>query len=397
MTDKKHDSEPNKAEATSTTPESTIETEQTSKPQSPSPKPASQSKPSPASRSSAKEKQPSNKVAWVALIVAIITAGGGYWYMQQQNQQLAQQLAAMQSKLSASTQQVNSSIESTSKAIAADTTEVVSRVEVTQTQQQQSIEALQVAISDVKGRRPNDWLLAEADYLVNLASRKLNLEHDVVSATRLMESADQRIAALHDPSLTELRQAINDDLTELRSTPIYDKDGLVLRLISLQKAIDTLPLANAVVPEAAEQAPKQVSEDISDWQDNLKASLQAFSDQFITYRVRDGSAVPLLSPQQHFYLRENAKAKLETAIRGIYNEQDKMYSTSLETVVEWSKIYFAQDDAKVQKFNQELAELLKQDISIEYPSALTTQPVLEEVIRTRLRKEVTTLGNKEAL
>jgi uroporphyrin-3 C-methyltransferase len=346
--------------------------------------------------SAKKQKKPNNLIAWVALIIAIITAGYGYWYLQQQNQQLSQELATIKNSITSNNQQLSQSVDSASKDLTSKTTEMVSRVEVTQTQQQQSIEALQNAISDVKGRRPNDWLLAEADYLVNLASSKLNLEQDVVTATHLMESADQRVAALNDPSLTELRQRINDDLTVLRSTPIYDKDGLVLKLISLQKTLDTLPLANAVVPEAEQEAPKTVSNDISDWQDNLMSSLKAFSDQFITYRVRDGSAVPLLSPQQHFYLRENAKAKLETAIRGVYREQDELYRTSLETVIEWSAIYFAQDDTKVQGFEKQLKDLLDQDVSIEYPSNLTTQPVLEEIIRTRLRKEVTTLGSKEA-
>jgi uroporphyrin-3 C-methyltransferase len=164
----------------------------------------------------------------------------------------------------------------------------------------------------------------------------------------------------------------------------------------LQKTIDALPLANAVVPEAEEVAIKEVSSDITDWQDNLMSSLKAFSNQFITYRVRDGSAVPLLSPQQHFYLRENAKAKLETAIRGVYQEQDELYRTSIDTVLEWSAVYFAQDDAKVQSFQKQVKALLDQDISIEYPSKLSTQPILEEIIRVRLRKEVTTLGSKEA-
>ncbi len=54
----------------------------------------------------------------------------------------------------------------------------------------------------MKGRRPNDWLLAEADYLVKMAGRKLWLEHDTASATILLESADHRIAELNDPSMT---------------------------------------------------------------------------------------------------------------------------------------------------------------------------------------------------
>jgi uncharacterized protein HemX len=59
-------------------------------------------------------------------------------------------------------------------------------------------------------------------------------------------------------------------------------------------------------------------------------------------------------------------------------------------------VYFAQDDAKVRSFQKQVKALLDQDISIEYPSKLSTQPILEEIIRVRLRKEVTTLGSKEA-
>jgi uroporphyrin-3 C-methyltransferase len=411
MTDKTNASEPKDTDVTPTSTSDAKTTEKDTAPAKESPKSTPnkdesnassvqadkpKSQPKPKTPDTDKQKQPSNKIAWVALIIAIITAAYGYWYLQQQNQQLNQELAAIKSSITSNNQQLSQSVNDASKDLTAQTSEMVSRVEVTQTQQQQSIEALQSAVTDVKGRRPNDWLLAEADYLVNLASSKLHLEHDVVTATHLMESADQRIAALNDPSLTELRQHINDDLTELRSTPVYDKDGLVLKLISLQKTIDALPLANAVVPEAEEVAIKEVSSDITDWQDNLMSSLKAFSDQFITYRVRDGSAVPLLSPQQHFYLRENAKAKLETAIRGVYQEQDELYRTSIDTVLEWSAVYFAQDDAKVQSFQKQVKALLDQDISIEYPSKLSTQPILEEIIRVRLRKEVTTLGSKEA-
>ena len=136
------------------------------------------------------------------------------------------------------------------------------KTQVVQSQQQKSIQSLQLAVADVKGRRPNDWLLAEADYLVKLAGRKLFLEHDAVSATKLMESADQRIAALNDPSLVSLRQSITNDITKLRTIPLIDRDGLVLRITSLQQQVDTLPLANAILPETAVVEKKAVSQDI---------------------------------------------------------------------------------------------------------------------------------------
>ena len=274
-------------------------------------------------------------------------------------------------------------------------TTVTHKAEVVLDQQKKSIESLQLAITEVKGRRPNDWLLAEADYLVKLAGRKLFLEHDVESATQLMESADQRIAALNDPSLVRLRKAMADDITKLRVVPLVDRDGLVLRLTALQQQVDKLPLANALLPDTEVVEKQPVSEDIANWQDNLLTSLKDFSENFITFRTRDGNVIPLLSPQQHFYLKENIKAKLETAIKAVYQEQGDIYNTSLETADKWAMAFFNQDDNSVKEFNKTLSQLGKQDIQVEYPAKLESQSQLSDVIRERLRREVTTMTDAE--
>ncbi len=53
-------------------------------------------------------------------------------------------------------------------------------------------------------------------------------------------------------SLVSLRQSMTNDITKLRTPiPLIVRDGLVLRITSLQKQVDTLPLANAILPEAA--------------------------------------------------------------------------------------------------------------------------------------------------
>jgi uroporphyrin-3 C-methyltransferase len=237
--------------------------------------------------------------------------------------------------------------------------------------------------------------LAEADYLVKLAGRKLFLEHDAFSATKLMESADQRIAALNDPTLVPLRKAMAKDITKLKTVPLVDREGLVLRLTALQQQVDQLPLANALLPEAEQVEQRKVSEDIYDWQDNLMTSLKEFSENFITFRTRDGNVIPLLSPQQHFYLKENIKAKIETAIKAVYVEQQEIYTTALSTADKWSSTFFNQDSNSVIEFNKTLESLSKQTIQVEYPVKLETQTVLADVIRDRLRREVTTLTSEE--
>ncbi|MGU3162941.1 uroporphyrinogen-III C-methyltransferase [Vibrio cholerae] len=331
------------------------------------------------------------KLASAALLL-VLALGAGFAYVhQQQKSEFNNQLQAVRAELKQTRDALNAQLEQTVSKATSQATEITHRAETVLEQQQKSIESLQLAVADIKGRRPNDWLLAEADYLVKLAGRKLFLEHDVETATQLMESADQRIAALNDPSLTVLRKAMANDITTLKNIPLIDRDGLVLRLISLQQQIDNLPLANAILPADQPQTSQAVSENIDDWQTNLKNSLKAFADNFITFRSRDGNVIPLLSPTQHFYLRENLQAKLETAIKGVYTEQQTLYRTALDTAAQWSTSFFNPDDKAVQSFNAALAQLAEQQVQVEYPVKLQAQQQLADVINERLRRSVSPL------
>ncbi|WP_299692083.1 uroporphyrinogen-III C-methyltransferase [uncultured Vibrio sp.] len=335
------------------------------------------------------------KLGAIAIAISIIFSGGIAFQMQQKSAEYSAQIVALQAQLQNTQSAVNNDLQTIKQETIPQASHAVEKIQVVQAQQQKSIQSLQLAVADVKGRRPNDWLLAEADYLVKLAGRKLFLEHDSVSATQLMESADQRIAALNDPSLVSLRQSMTNDITKLRAIPIIDRDGLVLRLTSLQQQVDTLPLANAILPDAAVIEEKAVSQDINDWQTNLMTSMKDFSENFITFRSRDGEVIPLLSPEQHFYLRENIKGKLETAIRAVYKEQGDVYNAALQTANEWSKAYLNQDDNSVIEFEKAVKQLSDQNISVKYPVKLESQHELSDVIRERLRRDVTILNSEE--
>ncbi|MCG9773391.1 uroporphyrinogen-III C-methyltransferase, partial [Vibrio diabolicus] len=335
------------------------------------------------------------KLGTVAIILSIIFGGGLAYKLHQQQADYQAQIAQLKSQLESTQASMKQELSRVQEETIEKATTVTHKAEVVLGQQQKSIESLQLAVADVKGRRPNDWLLAEADYLVKLAGRKLFLEHDVESATQLMESADQRIAALNDPSLVKLRKAMANDITKLRTIPLIDRDGLVLRLTALQQQVDKLPLANALLPEAEAVENTEVSEDIANWQDNLMTSLKDFSENFITFRTRDGNVIPLLSPEQHFYLKENIKAKLETAIKAVYQEQGEIYTTSLKTADKWALAFFNQGDNSVKEFNKTVNQLSQQNIQVEYPTKLQSQSQLSDVIRERLRREVTTMTGME--
>ncbi|UGA54733.1 uroporphyrinogen-III C-methyltransferase [Vibrio sp. VB16] len=331
------------------------------------------------------------KLGTLAIVISLLFAGGAAFVFNQQNVQHQSQLAQLEAQINSMSNQLDQRLSSTEALAAAKADEAYNKADTAITQQHESIKSLQVALADVAGRRPNDWLLAESDYLVKLAGRKLFLEKDVVSATQLMESADQRISLLNDPSLMPLRKEMAKDITTLKSVPLIDKDGLVLRLISLQQQIDTLPLANAILPETPVVEHKKVSTDIYDWQDNLLTSLTDFSEQFITFRTREGNVIPLLAPKQHYYLKENVKGKIETAIRAVYNENQAIYQSSLKTADEWTMQFFKLDDPAVVQFNKSIQQLSGQNIEVKYPVKLVSQKALQDVINDRLRRQVTSM------
>ncbi|MCE9845491.1 uroporphyrinogen-III C-methyltransferase [Vibrio antiquarius] len=401
MTSKNNDqknNDKNLSEATSSAPLAEKSTsQQDAAPKKEQPKVAEPPKTAEPAKVEFEEKQGKRgvKLGTVAIILSIIFGGGLAYKLHQQQADYQAQIAQLKSQLESTQASMKQELSRVQEETIEKATTVTHKAEVVLGQQQKSIESLQLAVADVKGRRPNDWLLAEADYLVKLAGRKLFLEHDVESATQLMESADQRIAALNDPSLVKLRKAMANDITKLRTIPLIDRDGLVLRLTALQQQVDKLPLANALLPEAEAVENTEVSEDIANWQDNLMTSLKDFSENFITFRTRDGNVIPLLSPEQHFYLKENIKAKLETAIKAVYQEQGEIYTTSLKTADKWALAFFNQGDNSVKEFNKTVNQLSQQNIQVEYPTKLQSQSQLSDVIRERLRREVTTMTGME--
>ncbi|WP_413113058.1 uroporphyrinogen-III C-methyltransferase [Thaumasiovibrio sp. DFM-14] len=345
-------------------------------------------------------KNKGSKSGMVAIALVILLGGGLYYHGHLQAEQQQAEIDALKAQLNSQATTLSNEVSSFSQLstqLKGSMDDIRQLTDVRINQQEQSLSSLQLAMADIEGRRPNDWLLAEADYLLKMAGRKLWLEHDVNSATLLVQSADVRIAELNDPSLTKVRRALADDITALKSIERIDRDGIALALTSLQQQIEQLPLANAVLPEVNAQPDTSVSADLNDWQDNLKASLRGFSEHFVTYRKRDGSVIPLLAPDQHFYLKENIKSKLETAIKAVYREQNELYSVSLTMAHEWSAAFFDTDNAAVQSYLERLQQLIGQTIEVDYPTSLQAQPMVTDIMNERLRTKVNSINNAEGV
>ncbi|MDG1254036.1 MAG: uroporphyrinogen-III C-methyltransferase [Glaciecola sp.] len=350
-----------------------------------------------------------HKGVWVVSILnfllIIILAATAYWYWQQQQNTTIQanpKVTALESSMT----KVNKQLETLTVALNSNKTltndqqtlllelvetsskQVITLDDIAQRLQLNELKNVGLAqrIADVSGRRPSDWLLAEADYLVKLAGKKLWLENDVKSAIMLLKSADVRISDLADASLLPVRALLAKDIQTLQQVNQVATESIALSISALIAQVDTLPLDTLKLPDAevpAQQA--TVSNDVRNWQENLKASWDAIVSDFVTVEKRTAAITPFMSAKQQWLAREQLKFALLNAQQAVMQGQSTLYKQALQQSLDILVAHYQLDNVSVEAYISTIQELVMLDTSRELPAQLDAQQPLGEIIEQRIQ------------
>jgi uroporphyrin-3 C-methyltransferase len=335
----------------------------------------------------------------INLLVLIAIIGAGYWawlQWQAQNQQQTDALAAQQM----SVQQQQSSMLQQQKNIAQSIAsnqlvknDLEQQNQALQTSMQSLIEQFQLTsaqvlinqrnLADVSGRRPADWLLAEADYLVRMAGRKLWLEHDVKTAIMMLQSADSRIQDLDDPSLLPLRAKLAEDLQALQQINQVSTSSIALALGAMLKQVNNLPLAFFKRPEN-DAVDETVTGSIDDWRSNLARNWREATKNFFSFKQVTAEIKPFMSEQQQWLSKEQLKFALLQAQIAVLQENTTLYQQSLQTAFGLLIESFDTEKDNVVQFTNSLSNLQRTDFDINYPKQFNVAPLLQDIIEQRL-------------
>lgn len=343
----------------------------------------------------AEEKQPAGFLLGAIALAVILLVGGGVWYASQAGTQaLSKDLAAENAQLKSQMAQLQQEQQQTQKQMQ-EFKEFIARQSALSTQQQQQeaalkheLELLRSRITVLSSTDVKSWLLAQADFLVKMAERKLWNDQDVVTAMVLLKNADASLAEMNDPSLLDVRTALRNDITALSAVSQIDFDGTILRLNQLAGQVDNLRLDDG----SRDGAPMDSSDSegltssVADWRTNLTKSWKGFMSDFITIRRRDNTSAPLLAPNQDIYVRENIRAQLLIAAQAVPRHQEESYKQSLDAVSTWVRAYFSDNDPANTAFLAEVDALAAQPISMSAPDSLASQPLLDKLVQTRIRR-----------
>ncbi|MGR4051965.1 uroporphyrinogen-III C-methyltransferase [Kosakonia cowanii] len=321
----------------------------------------------------------------IAIAIALASGAGLYGWVKHQNKtlqttngEIADQLIALQQTQDKQRTELEGVIKQQADALAAEKRQSEALAK--------QLDEVQQKVATISGSDAKTWQLAQADFLVKLAGRKLWSDQDVTTAAALLKSADASLADMNDPSLITARRAITDDIATLSSVTQVDYDGAILKLNQLSNQIDNLRLADNNDDDSPMDADSgELSSSISEWRVNLQKSWRNFMDSFITIRRRDETAVPLLAPNQDVYLRENIRSRLLVAAQAVPRHQEETYKQALDNVSTWVRAYYDTDDAATKAFLEEVDKLGQQSIAMELPESLQSQPILEKLMQTRVR------------
>ncbi len=299
--------------------------------------------------------QPKGRGKLIASLIIIIlfgACGTVFWYIWQKEKALNEQLSFIESQLEEYQSAISSSESqylNLQNALAEQERVLAERILINE----QLIQAQHKKLSAMSTTSREDWLLAEAEYLLRLANQRVLIERSPRNADALLVNADEILRDIDDPDLYALRQALAKDLAQLRLVIEIDRNGLFFSLKALAEEIENVdmrPDRQQILGAHREKAEETTAEDSKDkveeplpfWTRLGRGMKGAFSglNQYIRLSKHDEPPQPLMEPEAAVYLKQNLRLKLERAQLALLREEQEIYESSLQEAISWLKRYF---------------------------------------------------------
>ena len=362
--------------------------------------PAPSDKPEPAPAATVKRR--GGFIAWLALLIALaLVAASGYSLLEAQKREAAllDRLTGLESRA----QSEQSDSDGMAQALREELGDGVGRLETRLAADVEKLEALAAeqtaALEQVDARLAEqraelarfsasdreDWLLAEAEYLLRLANQRLIMTGDVAAAQALLSSADAVLRELDDVALHGARGAVAADMAALRAVPKVDTEGVYLRLAALIEQAGALVIFQ--MPDVEAQPDPEPAED---WQGRLRqgyeSALLKLSD-YIIIRRRDVPMQALMDPQWEGLVRQNLRMLLEQAQVALLSGNQVLYEESLLRAEHWANEFIESDEAAARAVVREITELRAATIAVDLPDISRSLRAVDEALAARLQRD----------
>ncbi|MGI9223809.1 MAG: uroporphyrinogen-III C-methyltransferase [Woeseiaceae bacterium] len=327
-------------------------------------------------------KRETSSVSWLALFLSLVTlAAVGYMVMEDQRARDAaasssDSIAQLSGRIDQSRQSLSELDQNLSELASSDES-IQSRVE----SLQQGIEERIRLMDSLPGRMTNlessiaslqgvsagardTWLLAEAEYYMQIANAQLQLGNNPHLAMLALGMADERVVQMANPALTDVRRAIADELAALEVMDKPDIEGVSLTLASLSRVVESLPLRSVdqATVEGDETADEELSGTARAW-----SSVKGAMTGLVKVTPPDEATKALLTPDTAQLIRSNLALQLQAARLALLRGEQAIFEQSLDDADALLTEYFELGSTQVVSAQQTLTEIRDSMIVVTAP------------------------------
>lgn len=324
-----------------------------------------------------------NPLLIAAMVVAVIVAW--QWYeTRSQIANLQQELEKRMVEMDAS----NKELRNISTKEREKREEVETRFKLLETNLTESISrqvALEKLYQDFAPNR-DEVTMEEVEQLLLIANQQLQLANNVKAALIAMQEADVRLQRINLPQLSPLRKALAKDMDLLKAVPNVDTMEMSLRLESLAQTVDKLPLAMEIRPPKTNAVSQVTWAPEGVWPKLLQ---EVWNDikQLVRIQNMDEREIPLLSPSQSYFLRENLKLRLLSAHHALLARNAVSFKANLKISINWINQYYDNKSKPATSMLEILRQLHDSEISIELPNISASYDAVRNYRLARIQEK----------
>ena len=240
-----------------------------------------------------------------------------------------------------------------------------------------SLESSLTSLRGISTGARDAWLLAEAEYYLQIANGQLQLANNPGLASMALKLADERIVELGDPGLTDVRRVLADEVRSLDALELPDIEGTTLTLSSLARVVDTLPLQQRIVLTG--DSPAAPDEELSGT-DRALASLKSAMSGVVSVRRTDEATRPLIAPEAAYFLRANLALQLQAARLAVLRGEQALFQQSLDDASAWLREYYDTESQPVRSTLQTIGEIREDTFTRAMPDISGSLRLIREYI-----------------
>ncbi len=328
----------------------------------------------------------------LALLVALAALGlsGWQWYQSQEGSDA--QDGAVQARfeeLSAAQQQsVQQAVEQSRQLIDERLEDVPQAGDVEQVRRmtadlQRSQQATSQQLEALQGEARSDWKLAEAEYLLRLASLRLLAAQDVRSAKELLNAVDQILRDEPDSGVFPVREQLAQYRAELDGLPEVDRPGIYLRLAALSEQVNRIVALPVAVFDPEEMSVEEEYEDRLERRTRLERVLMRL-ERYVRVDFQRGKVItPQLDEAEMQRIRRTLQLSIEQGQWAALRGEQEVYRKSLEQAEGVLRQFFELENPQVSALQNQLRELAEREVALSPPDLSPLQQGLAAYIQSR--------------